>query len=140
MRLVRIKRVVWDVLAIADRRGRTVWNELHEDSSPHARKMRALIQHTARNGPPHDPRKSKKLRDDIFELRTGPKKGPKLRVFYFYDAGKMVICTHSVWKREAVPEEIDRAVAWKNRYLLAKQRGEVEIASSSAGSQGQNGG
>lgn len=89
--------------------------------------MRALIQHTARDGPPHDRRKSTKLRDGIFEFRTGPKKGPKLRVFYFYDAGKMVICTHSVWKREAVPEEIDRAVALKNRYFLAKNRGAIEI-------------
>lgn len=140
MELVRIKRVVWDVLAIADRRGRTVWDELREDSDPHAQKMRALIQHTALNGPPHDQRKSKKLRDDIFEFRTGPKKGPQLRVFYFYDAGKMVICTHSVWKREAVPEEIDRAVAWKNRYLLARERGELKIASPSGDEHGQNGG
>lgn len=140
MKLVRIKRVVWDVLAIADRRERTVWDELREDPHPHARKMRALIQNIALHGPPHDQRKSKKLRDDIFEFRTGPKKGPKLRVFYFYDAGKMVICTHSVWKREAVPEEIDRAVAWKNRYLLARERGELEIAGRSRGEHGQNGG
>lgn len=130
MQLVRIKRAVWDVLAIADSRGRSVWDVLSEDPHRHARKMRALIQHTALNGPPHDDRKSKPLRDDILEFRTGPKKGPKLRVFYFYDAGKVVICTHSVWKREAVPEEIDKAVAWKNRYLLAKARGEIEIAGS----------
>jgi len=128
VKLVRIQRVVWDVLAIADSRGRTVWDDLVEDPDRHAQRMRALIQHTARNGPPHDDRKSKPLRDGIFELRTGPKKGPKLRVFYFYDAGKMVICTHSVWKREAVPEEIDKALAWKSRYLLAKSRGTVEIA------------
>lgn len=92
------------------------------------------------NGPPHDQRKSKQLPDGILEFRTGPKKGPKLRVFYFYDAGKMVICTHSVWKREAVPEEIDRAVARKNRYLLAKERGQLEIASPPGSGQGQDGG
>jgi len=130
MQLVRIKRVVWDVLAIADGRGRTVWDELSEDPDRHAQRMRALIQHTVINGPPHDDRKSKNLRDDIFEFRTGPKKGPKLRVFYFYDAGKVVICTHLVWKREAVPEEVDKAVAWKRRYFLAKARGEVEIVDS----------
>ena len=127
MRLVRIKRVVWDVVAIADRRGRTVWDHLVEDPDRHARRMRALLHHTARDGPPHDPRKSKPLRDGIFELRQGPKKGPKLRVFYFYDAGRMVICTHAAWKREAVPEEIDRAVVWKARYFRAKARGAVEI-------------
>lgn len=130
MRLVRIKRVVWDVLAIAGSRGRTVWDVLLEDPDRHAQRMRALILHTALHGPPHDDRKSKKLRDDIFELRAGPKKGPKLRVFFFYDAGNIVICTHSVWKRQAVPEEIDKAVAWKNRYLRAKARGEVEIVES----------
>ena len=29
----------------------------------------------------------------------------------------LAICTHAAWKREAVPEEIDRAVVWKALYL-----------------------
>lgn len=60
-------------------------------------------------------------------MKAGSKKGPKLRVFYFYDRNQVIVCTHSVWKREAVPDEIDKAVIAKQRYFAAKKRDRLII-------------
>jgi hypothetical protein len=74
MRLVRIARVVWDMVAITDEAGGNVLSEL-EAIDPsyrrHIENMRVMIeQHVPRNGPPvHNKLKCSPLGDDIFEFR-----------------------------------------------------------------------
>lgn len=130
MRLVRIGRVVWEVLAILDTEGPIDWGSLKEDPDPQVKKMRALLDHVARDGPPKwNKRKCEKLDDDILEFKAGPKKGPKLRVFWFYGGGrKVIVCTHSVLKNRAtVPSEIDRANRLRILYLKAERRQRIKI-------------
>jgi phage-related protein len=133
MRLVRVARVVWDVLAITDDAGGNVLSEL-EVIDPsyrrHIENMRVMIeQFVPRNGPPIQNKwKCSPLGDDIFEFKTGPKKGKKLRVLWFYDAGDpivryRVLCTHSFLKqtRTTPPEEKERAVKKRKEYIQAKR-------------------
>lgn len=131
MRLVRRGRAVWEVLAIEDRRGQSVWTWLQTEADSgnnHARGMNDLIRHVLSNGPPSSPYMCKSLGDGIYEFLRGPKKGPKLRVLWFYDKGRVIICTHAFWKdQRTVPDEITRAVKLKSSYLAAKKAGDISI-------------
>jgi phage-related protein len=51
-----------------------------------------------------------------------PKRGPALRVLWFYDEGRMIVCTHGYWKttRRTPLGEIDKARRLRSDYLLAK--------------------
>jgi len=137
MRLVRVGRAVWDVVAITDGKGGSVLTEL-DDIDPsyyHAETMRVLIeQYVPRNGPPvHNPLRCRPLGDDIFEFKAGPETGPKLRVLWFYDAGdpierRRIVCTHSFLKKtkKTPPAEKARAVRLRGEYLEAKGLGALE--------------
>jgi putative component of toxin-antitoxin plasmid stabilization module len=132
MRVVRLWKTTWDVLLVENADGETVWEFLEKDPRPPSERMRALIRRVAQSGPPRDPQKSAALREGLFEFKTGAKKGPKLRVFWFYDKGKVIICTHGVWKREAVPTEIDKAIATKKRYFNAQRQKRLSIETRGA--------
>jgi hypothetical protein len=84
-------------------------------------KLVRIIDHTADAGPPRDEEKSKPLREGIFEFRT---KGG-LRLLWFYDEGRVVICVNGYIKQgQKIPaEELDAAIQWKNKYFTAKRSG-----------------
>jgi hypothetical protein len=77
-------------------------------------KLVRIMDHTAEAGPPKDEEKSKPLRQGIFEFRT---KGG-LRLLWFYDEGRVVICSNGYIKQgQKTPNaEIDAAIQWKNKY------------------------
>ena len=87
-------------------------------------KIVRIIDHTADNGPPRDEEKSKPLREGIFEFRT---KGG-LRLLWFYDEGRVVICVNGYIKQgQKTPNaEIDAAIQWKNKYFTAKRSGTLK--------------
>jgi phage-related protein len=128
MRLVRLgRRAVWDVIALAEDDGRSVWGELEaiDPGYKHAETMRVLIStHVPRNGPPvHNHLRCSSLGDDIFEFKTGPKRGKKLRVLWFYDEGRLIVCTHSFLKdtRTTPPDEKAKAIRMRRAYFDAKR-------------------
>ena len=127
MRLVRLGRVVWDVIAITEDDGHNVMHELEaiDTSYKHAETMRVLISaHVPRNGPPiHNDLRCSSLGDQIFEFKAGPKNGKKLRVLWFYDEGRLIVCTHSFLKdtRRAPPDEKDRAIRMRHMYFELKR-------------------
>lgn len=49
----------------------------------------------------------------------------RLRIFCFVDGGRLLILTHGALKKtqKASVEEVNRAIAARDRYLVAKQRG-----------------
>lgn len=84
-------------------------------------KLVRILDHVADNGPPRDEEKSKLLREGIFEFRT---KGG-LRLLWFYDEGRVVICVNGYIKQgqKISNAEIDAAIQWKDNYFSAKRSG-----------------
>jgi Gp49-like protein DUF891 len=62
-------------------------------------KLVRILDYVAEAGPPRDAEKSKQLRDGIFEFRT---KGG-LRLLWFYDEGRVVICVNGYIKQARRP-------------------------------------
>jgi hypothetical protein len=73
---------------------------------------------------------SKKLNaaDDIYEFCWPTHGGGTPRVFWFFDAGYVIVCTHGLDKKGALPAaDIRAAEAMKAAYLTAKNRGTFDI-------------
>ncbi len=79
--------------------------------------MLRLLSRVAEQGPPRSVETSHKLADETWELIAG-----RLRVLWFYDQGRVVICSHGFVKRtRKVPSgEIERAAAAYKAYQAAK--------------------
>ncbi|MEQ8966187.1 MAG: type II toxin-antitoxin system RelE/ParE family toxin [Azospirillaceae bacterium] len=85
--------------------------------------MLQAFRRAAQRGPRHVPgTKPLTGRDGLFEFRRG-----QLRVLWFYDQDRVVICSHGFVKKsgKAPPRELDRAEASRDRYFAAKQRREL---------------
>jgi len=133
MRLVRIARDRWDVLAVVDNRGHCQVLEFLLALAPNyqaaKRAMLYLLQVILPgSGPPaHNSEISKPLGGGIFELRRQPK-GRKLRVVYFYDSNFRIVCTSAFTKAETTPQvEIESARFLVRLYREAKFRNELII-------------
>ena len=87
-------------------------------------KLVRILDYVVDAGPPKDAEKSKPLREGIFEFRT---KGG-LRLLWFYDEGRVVICVNGYIKQgqKTPPQEINDAIQWRNKYLEAKQAGKLK--------------
>jgi hypothetical protein len=69
----------------------------------------------------------KSLGDDIFEFRKEPK-GKRLRVAWFYDSGRVVVCAVAFTKAEKLPaEEKARAIRMRARYFRDQRNGTNQI-------------
>lgn len=66
---------------------------------------------------------SKPLGDGIFELRT-EESGDTVRILYFFDEGRIIICTNGcVKKQKPTPRrEIDLARKRRDQYYARKER------------------
>ena len=80
-------------------------------------RMLALLERVAEAGPPRNTEVSHKLDDDIWEFIQG-----RLRICWFYDAGRVVICTHGfIKKSQKTPAaEIRKAATRREAYLKAR--------------------
>lgn len=73
-----------------------------------------------------NPDQSKQIANGLFYLRTWG----GLRVFYFLDEGKIMICANGYMKKKDKidPKELKRAEIWKLKYFDAKASGTLEYA------------
>lgn len=133
MRLVRIGRGAWEVLAVVDQRGGCqVLDFLAQLDSNYDAARRAMLLflrfRLPEEGPPvNNVQLCKPLGDGLFELRRQPK-GKKLRVVFFYDEGYRIVCTNAFCKAETTPRtELTLAKVLRRRYLLSKCRRELSI-------------
>lgn len=132
MKLVRIAKKEWDVLALCDNRGRCqVLDFLAELDGPYqvaAESMLALLHLIVpAAGPPRGEPLTKHLGEGIFEFRRQPK-GKKLRVVWFYGGGAIIVCTAAFRKAERTPRsQIEQARFLSRQYWLARVRNELEI-------------
>lgn len=86
--------------------------------------MLQLLERVAAEGPPRNTEVSHKIQGDIWEFIKG-----RLRVFWFYDKGKVVVCTHGMVKKtQKTPRnEIQQAVQWHQAYMAARDAGQLKI-------------
>jgi hypothetical protein len=134
MRLGRFGRDVWDVLAFYDDRGQhcqvfDFLNDLKGDYAASGRALRAALRETI---PVHGPTRvrswSRPLGDALFEL-VRENSGRRVRVIYFYEPGRVVICTSGFTKdRKAPPEEIEKAKVLRQRFRDAVGTGDIRDA------------
>jgi phage-related protein len=133
MKLVRIAKGRWEVLAVVDHRGRCqvldFLDQLGATYEAAKTAMLGLLQdRLPRSGPPKENSDlCKPLGSGLFELRKQPK-GRKLRVIFFYDDGFRIVCTNAFTKAEKTPqEELASARLRREQYLEAKFRRELQI-------------
>ncbi|HVR95625.1 MAG TPA: type II toxin-antitoxin system RelE/ParE family toxin [Thermoanaerobaculia bacterium] len=134
MKLVRLARKRWEVLAFCDSRGRCPVTEFLEGlmgtsyQVAAVRMGRLLVIQIPTNGPPRSEPLCKSLGEGLFELRKQPK-GKKLRIVWFYGGGAVVVCAVAFTKAERTPRsQIERARALQRSYMEAKRNGTLEIS------------
>lgn len=88
-------------------------------------KLAKRMERAADHGPPRNEEQCKQLAGDIYEFKT---RGG-LRVLWFYEAGRMIICTHGFRKnvQKTPRQEIRRAQEWKAKYDVAKRQRRIKI-------------
>lgn len=133
MKLVRIARLRWDVLAICDSRGGCQVLDFLADSvgttyQVAAEQMSVLLKaQVPANGPPKTEPLCKSLGDGLYEFRKQPK-GKKLRVVWFYGGGAVIVCAVAFTKAERTPRtKIAQAMLLREQYRLAKADEKIEI-------------
>lgn len=122
MRLKRVHRARWNVLAVCGPRGDCPLLDflagLEARLAADARAMLRLLAFVAEQGPPRNVQMSHKIAGEVWEFIAG-----RLRVLWFYDEGRLVVCTHGFVKstRKTPAAEIERARASCAAYRAAKQ-------------------
>lgn len=83
-----------------------------------------IVQYCADHGPPKNKEKCRSLGNDIWELKG--KNG--IRVLWFWDEGRIIVCTHGfVKKQRRTPRrEIEKARKQRDAYFVAKSAGILE--------------
>ena len=130
MKLARLGRKVWTVLAVLTEREECPVLDLLESSDiPGERLLADLRETIPARGPPRNSEASEYLRDKIFELREQVTRGGTLRVLYFYDDDHVVVCVNGVLKKkDKTPKTlIDAAVEKRTAYFDAKAKKQLAI-------------
>lgn len=94
---MKAKRLIvsnWTICALV--RGECCFVEeyLQGLNEPERKKLFALLQRSAEQGPPRRDEKCRKLENDLFEFKSF-----RDRVFWFYEPGKIVVLTHGFQKK-----------------------------------------
>jgi hypothetical protein len=128
MRLKVIDRGQWTLLAVCSDRGECLLQEFLEGLAPNLRgdgaRLSRLLERAAENGPQKNTDINHKIHDDIWEFIQG-----RLRVLYFCDQGRLIVCSHGLVKRwqNTLPREVRRAEEARKRYMADKGRNAVTI-------------
>ena len=134
LRLRQVEASAWSILAICDERGacqvQEFMHRLETDSPGDFDQITAQLRRTAVSGPPQNDRKSRPLADKLFEFKT--RRG--IRIPYFYDEGRVIICTEAMRKpkKAELRAVIKRAQAQRTRYFEAKRNQAVVIIQEDA--------
>lgn len=135
MKLVRIGKLRWEILAVCDHRGCCPVTDCLVDMDMEGttyqtaaeQMLRLLRAQVPVSGPPKAEPLCKPLGGGLFEFRKQPK-GKKLRVVWFYGGGAVIVCAVAFTKAERTPRtQVERARAQQKAYLEDKRDGKLEI-------------
>lgn len=134
MVLSQIAKDRWTVLALTEKNGDIPLLEFlmdHKTSGEAKKRMLAFLrENIPTKGPPkNNEEKCKKLTSHIFEFKSDAKRGPKVRVLFFYDKGNIVICSNFFLKdqQKTPPGEIEKAKEIREQYIHDKAKGKITI-------------
>jgi phage-related protein len=98
----------------------TIGSNLQKDGDA----VLALLERAAQKGPPRNTEISHQIKDKIFEFVQG-----SLRVLWFYDEGKLILCTQGfIKKTQKTPSsEIEQATLIREKYFEEKKKGPFKI-------------
>lgn len=122
----------YTLLAVCDNHGEPELLKFFENLGANLEKnadhMLQLLERVATAGPPRNTDISHSIQDDIWEFIKG-----RLRVFWFYDVGRVVVCTHGIVKKsqKTPTQAIEHAKKAKDAYFEAKKQGRVVILEES---------
>jgi phage-related protein len=128
MHLLVISKGFYTVYAVAKSREHCELLEFLESLGPTLQKdsdrMIALLSRVATEGTPRNTEISHQIKGKLFEFIQG-----RLRVLWFYDEGKLIICTSGfVKKGQKTPRgEIDHATELMNAYFEDKKKSRIQI-------------
>ena len=128
MKLQVVRDGEWTVLAVCTERGDCdliefldgLVGRLARDGD----RLLRLLQRVAEEGVPRNAEISHKLAGDVWEFVQGD-----LRLLYFRDRGRVVVCSHALVKRgrKVPPADIDQAQARCKLYRTARDAGTLEV-------------
>lgn len=138
MELRLVRKGVWTVYAVCDDRGDCELADFLA-SQDRGAAMLALLDYVAGN--PQGPRLlpdevCHQVAPDIWQFSKGR---PGIRVLWFYDEGKLVVCTHGFAKgsKKTPKAERDKALGLRERYFADKKAGQLRYSDpTSAGPKG----
>jgi phage-related protein len=98
----------------------TIGSNLQKDVD----RVLALLKRVSQKGPPRNTEISHQIKDEIFEFIQG-----RLRVLWFYDEGRLILCTHGfIKKTQKTPaSEIEQAIKTREKYFREKGKGPLKI-------------
>lgn len=99
--------------------------QLRRDAPAEHRQLSARVRELAKRGRITDERKARHLGDGIYELKT--RRG--VRVLYFVDEGRAIVCTDALRKPKArqVSWPVRRSRTVRASYLAAQKAGALRI-------------
>jgi phage-related protein len=128
MNLLLVSKGFYTVYAVAKSREHCELLEFLEGLGQTLQKdsdrMLALLGRVAMEGPPRNTEISHQIKGKLFEFIQG-----RLRVLWFYDEGRLIICTSGFIKkgRKTPRNEMEHAIQIMNEYFKDKKRGEIKI-------------
>jgi phage-related protein len=84
----------------------------------------ALLKRVSLKGPPRNTEISHQIKGEIYEFIQG-----RLRVLWFYDEGRLILCTQGfIKKTQKTPaSEIEQAIKTREKYFREKGKGPLKI-------------
>jgi phage-related protein len=129
MHLIRLGKSRWEVVALCDQRGSCpvldFLGGLDKSLRSLCNRMLGLLrEYVTYHGPPRSIERCRHLEDGIWEFKTG-----QLRVLWFYDQDRVIVCTHGFMKktRKTPRREIRQAKELRERYLFAVRSSRLRL-------------
>lgn len=137
MKLLRLKRAKWDVLAVLEDDGETcaLLEFLLSPREGQQATRRGLYSFLRETVPEYGPQEDnldlcarmRPYEDGLFEFRKQPSKGPKVRVLFFRDE-RRIICVDGFLKTDETPQrKLTEAAEIRRRYFEAQRKKQIEI-------------
>lgn len=128
MRIKRVRESTWQVLALCAFRGDCPLLDfltgLEGNLQRDGRRVLQLLERVSQYGPPRNTDICHQVGDGIWEFIQG-----RIRILWFYDKGKMILCTHGfVKKSQKTPRaDLEQALRQRRAYELAASQGHIRI-------------